>query len=189
LGCGLDLTYPPENFRLAAEIVKSGALISEYPLGYPAKPINFAARNRIIAGIAKAVVVIEGAAKSGTLLTASHAAEQGRPVFAVPGQITSPLSAAPHFLIRNGATVALSPRDVLAELNLQSVVNREEIAKVMPAGKEEETILEILANESLHLDEVARISSLKVADVSARLTMMELKGMVRSLGKGVYKKI
>lgn len=97
LGCGLDMVYPPENFKLAKEIERNGALISEYPLGYPAKPINFASRNRIISGLSKAVLVVEGAVKSGTLLTASHAAEQGRTVFAIPGQITSPLSGAPLF--------------------------------------------------------------------------------------------
>lgn len=188
IGCGLDSLYPPENFRLAKEITRAGALVSEYPLGYPAKPINFAARNRIISGLSRAVIVVEGAQKSGTLLTASHAAQQGRTVFAIPGQITSPLSAAPLFLIKNGAKMATDVRDIVEELNLQVAVNREEIAKVLPSGKGEALILAILENESLHLDELARISSLEVSEVSARLTMMELKGMVKNMGGGVYKK-
>jgi DNA processing protein len=119
LGCGLDRVYPPENLGLAAKIIKAGgALISEYPLGYPVLKMNFPARNRIISGIAKAVIVVEGSQKSGTLLTASAAAEQGRSVLAVPGQITSPNSAAPLFLLKNGAKIAISSDDVLEELEL-----------------------------------------------------------------------
>lgn len=117
LGSGLDRVYPPENYQLALDIVeKGGALISEYPLGYPIAASNFAARNRIISGLCKAVIVVEGAAKSGTLLTASAAAEQGRSVFAVPGPINSPLSAAPHFLLQNGARIFTGVDEVIDEL-------------------------------------------------------------------------
>lgn len=116
-GCGLDRVYPPQNSNLARQIVEeAGLLISEYPPGYPPLPGNFAARNRIISGLSKAVVVVEGAAKSGTLLTASAAAEQGRTVFAVPGPITSALSAAPFFLLQNGARLFTSTQDVISEL-------------------------------------------------------------------------
>jgi DNA processing protein len=135
------------------------------------------------------VIVIEGAKKSGTLLTASAAAHQGRQVFAVPGQITSPMSGAPHFLIANGAKMATSVQDILEELNLQLKVDREQIEKVMPSDEDEKKLLKILENEPLHLDEIARISALKVSDVSAKLVVMELKGLVRNVGGGVYKKI
>jgi DNA processing protein len=190
LGNGLDSIYPPENGQLAEEIIHGhGALISEYPLGYPALPPNFASRNRIVSGISAAVLVVEGAEKSGTLLTASHAAEQGKTVFAVPGQITSPLSAAPLYLLKNGARLATSPTDILQELDLQIKVDREKIEKVMPGNSEEEKILAILENEPLHLDELVRISGCRTSEISARLTIMEMKGMVRSLGGGIYKKI
>jgi len=117
-GCGLERVYPSQNFNLARQIVEEGGLlVSEYPPGYPPLPGNFAARNRIISGLSKAVVVVEGAAKSGTLLTASAAAEQGRTVFAVPGPITSPLSAAPLFLLQNGARLFTSTQDVMSELH------------------------------------------------------------------------
>lgn len=188
LGCGLDSVYPPENSFLAGEIAKNGAVISEYPLGHPALPINFANRNRIVSGISKAVVVVEGAHKSGTLLTASHAANQGRSVFAIPGQITSPLSAAPFYLIKNGAIMATSAKDVLDELDLELKVDRGVVEKIMPVGKNEEEILAILENEPMHVDELARIYSLEIQDVSARLTIMELKGLVKNMGRGVYKK-
>jgi len=118
LGCGLDQIYPPENFNLAKEISLKGALISEYPLGYKIKASNFVNRNRIISGISKATLVIEGAEKSGTLLTASQAALQGRTVYAVPGDVRSFLSAAPHFLIRNGAILVRSAKDIVEDFNV-----------------------------------------------------------------------
>jgi len=120
MACGLDIVYPPENKNLAEEVSESGALVSEYPLGYPSLPVNFAVRNRIISGLSKAVLVVEGRRKSGTLLTVSHAAEQGRTVFAVPGPITSAMSEGPHFLIQNGSRIAISPQDILDELGLEN---------------------------------------------------------------------
>lgn len=190
LASGLDTISPLTNQWVAREIIKKGgAIVSEYPLGQPPFRTSFPSRNRIISGLSKAVVVIEGLAKSGTLLTASAAAEQGRSVFAVPGQITSPLSAAPNYLIQNGAKLATSVRDILNDLDLQLKVDLEEVKKVFPEGKNEEKLLEILTNEALHLDEVARISGLAVSEISARLTVMELKGIVKNVGNGVYKKI
>jgi DNA processing protein len=189
LASGLDIVSPRSNQYLADRIVSSGgALISEYPLGYPPQKSSFPNRNRIISGMAKAVLVIEGLAKSGTIHTAKHAAEQGREVFCVPGQITSPMSGAPHYLIQNGAKIAFAPADILRELDLQMKVDYDAIEKVLPSSEEEDVLLSIIDSEPLHLDEVARISGLKVSDISARLTIMEMKGMVRSLGGGVYKK-
>lgn len=190
LGNGLDTIYPSENTILASEIIKKGgAIISEYPLGYPALPENFASRNRIVSGLSDAVIIIEGAEKSGTLLTAGHAAEQGKTVFAVPGQITSPLSWAPLYLLKNGAKIATSVKDILEELDLQVKVDKEKIQKVIPETKEENDLLKILENESLHLDELVRMSGCCTSEISARLTIMEMKGMIRNLGNGIYKRI
>jgi len=116
LGSGLDRIYPPENWELAEEISKRGALISEFPLGYPPFPENFIQRNRIVSGLSKGILVIEGAERSGTLVTASYAANQGRSVFAIPGDISSPFSFAPNFLIKNGAKVVTKGEDILEEL-------------------------------------------------------------------------
>lgn len=190
LGCGLDNIYPPENKFLAEEIIKkSGALISEYPLDTPAVPVNFAVRNRIISGLSDCILVVEGANKSGTLLTASHAADQGKTVFAVPGQITSPLSEAPLFLLKNGARIATTAGDILSELNIEFRVDKEKMKKIAPDDPEEKLLLEFLDNEPLHLDELVRITGSKTSDISARLTIMEMKGMIKSLGGGVYKKM
>lgn len=124
LGCGLDRMYPPENAYLAKRITEKGAVISEYPLGHPVFPYNFAARNRIISGLSKAVLVVEGKRKSGTFLTVGHALDQGKPVFAIPGQITSPLSEAPLYLINNGAIMATSPQDIVDELGITGINRR-----------------------------------------------------------------
>lgn len=186
---GLDRISPVTNKWIADKIINEnlGAVVSEYPLGYPSFRTNFANRNRIISGLSKAVLVIEGRRQSGTFLTVSAAADQGRSVFAVPGQITSPMSEAPHYLIQNGAKIAFSPKDILDEMDMQLKVDKEAVERALPSTKDEEKLLQILANEPLHLDEISREMKAKISDVSATLTTMELKGLVKNLGGGVYK--
>ncbi|KKQ36748.1 MAG: protecting protein DprA protein [Candidatus Woesebacteria bacterium GW2011_GWA1_37_7] len=189
IASALDNITPSSNYHLAVEIVKrGGAVISEAPLGTEVFRSSFPIRNRIVSGLSKAVIVVEGARKSGTLLTASHAADQGRSVFAIPGQITSPMSEAPLYLIQNGAKMAISVNDILEELNLQLKVDRAEVERLMPKTQEEAKLLEIISNEPMHLDNIGRITGLNVSDISARLTVMELKGLVKNIGGGVYKK-
>lgn len=121
LGCGLDIVYPPEHADLEENIIESGGMIiGEFPLGTPPNPENFPLRNRIISGLSLGVVVTEAAEKSGSLITASCAAEQGREVFAVPGPITSPLSSGNSELIKKGAKVVTKVEDILEELNVYS---------------------------------------------------------------------
>lgn len=190
LASGLDIITPTTNTFLAKEIIKKdGAIISEYPLGHRPGKSDFPERNRIISGLSKAVLVIEGAQKSGTLHTASHAAEQGRQVFAVPGQITNPMSEAPHYLIKNGARLVTGVLDILNELDLQIRADSKVVEKIIPKGKDEVIILRVLETEPLHLDEIVRISGLTASTVSSRLTIMEIKGIVKNIGNGIYKKI
>lgn len=190
LASGLDRVTPASNINLAKAIIKNGgAIVSEFPLGAEIWRSSFPLRNRIISGLARAVIVVEGAKRSGTLLTASAAAVQGRQVFAVPGQITSPMSAAPHFLLKAGAKMVTNVSDILEELDMQLKVDRHAVERVIPSGKEEEKMIKILTNEPLHLDELARITGLAVHEISARLTGMELKGLVKNIGKGMYKKV
>ncbi len=188
LPTGLDTITPLTNYQLGMRIIREGALVSEYPLNYPAFRTNFARRNRIISGLSKAVIVIEGEERSGTLLTASAAADQGRQVFAVPGQITSPMSAAPHYLIKNGAKIVTCVRDILEELELQLTVDYQVVNSVLPQDAQEELLYKIIEHEQVHLDELARITGLAISEISARLTIMELRGMVKNIGNGVYKK-
>lgn len=190
LPSGIDLITPSSNSYLAKAILEgSGAIVSEYPLGHPPLKTNFAARNRIISGLSKAVLIIEGQMKSGTLLTANSAAKQGRTVFAVPGQITSPSSYVPNYLIQNGAKLTTSVNDILEELDIQLKVDVDALENAMPQTSDELQLSEILGVEPLHLDEVARISGLAVSVISASLTVMELKGLVKNIGNGVYKKV
>lgn len=125
LASGLDKITPASNTSLAKKIIKcGGAIVSESPLSAAVWPSSFVLRNRIISGMARAVVIVEGAQKSGTLLTASAAAKQGKQVFAVPGQITSPMSAAPHFLLKAGAKPVTNADDILEELDTQFELER-----------------------------------------------------------------
>ena len=189
LASGLDIISPLTNKALALEFIKSqGAVVSEYPLNHQPFPSDFPVRDRLISAMAKAVIVIEGRMKSGTFYTVKAALEQGRPVFAVPGPITSPASEGPNYLIQNGAKLLTSAKDVLDELHLQLKVDPVATEKVMPGGPIEINIIEILEREPLHLDELVRISGIATSEVSARLTIMEMKGLVRNMGGGVYRR-
>lgn len=190
LASGVDDITPRSNEWLGKKIIQSGgAVISEFPPGTKVQKSYFPQRNRIISGLAKAILVVEGAEKSGTLHTARHAADQGKEVFAVPGQVTSPLSAAPHYLIKNGAKVAFSAKDIIEELDMQLKVDRQAMGEILPATKEEAKLLDKLANEPLHLDELARILKLPISSISQNLTVMELKGLVKNVGGSKYQKI
>src|SRR6266516_7075049 len=122
LGSGIDVAHPARNRGLFERIEASGTLISEYPPGAPAEPFRFPARNRLIAALSRGVVVVEGAAKSGTRITAEHAVDLGLDVFAVPGPVTSPLAETPLGLIRDGATMIRGTADLLEDLRLEGRV-------------------------------------------------------------------
>ena len=187
LGNGLDQIYPPANKGLGEAMVSSGQgmLVSEYPLGYPAMPQNFPIRNRIVSGISLGVLVIEGAEKSGTFLTASAAAAQGREVFAVPGPITSLMSKAPNYLIKNGAKLAESAQDILEELNIESRIVKSQAKQVLPETDTEKKLLELITTDEFDIDSLVRISGMDTSRVLSALTTMELKGMVKNAG-GIY---
>jgi len=189
LASGVDIITPRSNEWLGLKIIRSGgAIISEFPPGTDAQKHFFPFRNRIISGLSKAVIVVEGMIKSGTIHTAKHAAEQGKTVFAVPGTITSPMSQAPHYLIQNGAKMVTDTKDILEELNLQLNVDSEAVEKIMPSDKAEEKLINIIEKEEIHIDEIVRVSKFPMSEVSSKLTIMELKGMIKSLGDGVYMK-
>lgn len=186
LGCGVDLVYPPENKKLYEQIINHGAVLSEVPPGqYVARGI-FPARNRIIAGLSLGVVVTEGAEDSGALITARNAADYNREVFAVPGPITSSLSAAPSLLIKNGAKLVYNVQDILEELKLETRSLKLEAKKIIGENPKEEEILKILSDGQIHIDNLVRRSSLKTSEVSSLLILMEIKGKVKNLGGMVY---
>jgi DNA processing protein len=187
LGGGLDKVYPQENVALANEIAEgSGAVISEYPLGMGSVPGNFPARNRIISGLSLGVLVTEAGEESGSLITTGCAAEQGREVFAVPGPMYSKLAKGPAQLIKQGAKLVMNVEDILEELQLEPNVSHQISSEVKADSPEEQVILEVLRDGPVHVDEITRAAKFPAAKVGSILSLMEIKGQVKSLGSGNY---
>lgn len=191
MGCGVDVVYPRENQRLWREIVATGAVISEFPPGTTPQPWHFPVRNRIISGLSKATVVVEAGERSGALITADLALEQGREVLAVPGSIVSPLSKGPNRLIKNGARLVEGVEDILEEIGVGSLFKAGE-GKAPPFPRltaEEETVYRLLSLEPVHLDELIDRSRMSAQEVLAGLMFLEIKGLARQLpGKFYVKK-
>jgi DNA processing protein len=182
LGSGVDRIYPPENRRLAEEMIAQGALISDYPPGTAPDGTNFPPRNRIISGLALAVVIVEAGVTSGALITATFAAEQGREVFAVPGSILAAQSKGTNRLIQDGAQPLLDPQEILEVLNLTQVTEQQAARRILPTDPIEMRLFNTLGPDPMHVDEIRAQTSLPIEQVSATLAMMELKGMVRQVG-------
>lgn len=186
LGCGIDRVYPPEHRKLAQQIIAQGAIVSDYPLGTRPEGRNFPPRNRIISGLSMGVLITEAGVRSGALITADYAAEQGRDVFAVPGSVLMHGSAGTNALIQDGAKVVLGPEDILEELNLTMVAEQTEARQVLPADETEASLLSHLSAEPTHVDELQQQLELPIAQVTSTLALMELKGMVRQAGGMKY---
>jgi DNA processing protein len=180
LGCGIDITYPPENGRLVDEMAANGAVISEFPLGTPPDRDHFPIRNRVISGISLGVVVVEATLRSGSLITARFALEHGREVFAVPGNADSARSAGTNRLIRQGAKLVTGVEDILEEIRLPA---QTELAPPPPPRltEEEEKVYSVLGPKAVHIDRVISLSSLPSPRVSAALLSLEIAGHVRQL--------
>ncbi len=195
LGSGIDVIYPWRNAELAEQVVENGALVSEHPLGTRPNAQHFPRRNRIMSGMTLGTVVIEAGEKSGALLTAHHALEQNREVFAVPGNILAPTSRGTNRLIRDSAAkLVIDYRDVLEELNLsyvgESYVGEQiEMAAHFPEDDNEAALLGFVTYDPVHIDEVIRSSGMDISLVSSALAMMELKGIVRQVGGMNYIRI
>ena len=202
VGTGLETTYPKEHRGLEQEILAQGAVISEFPLGTPPLPQNFPYRNRILSGLCWGVVVIEAAEHSGSLITARMAYEQGREVFAVPGNITSQTSFGPNFLIKDGAKLVQHWRDVIEELprdlqadllGIQRPAAKE--AEVQPMfeavalDEDERRVFDLLtADAPSHVDQLLLGTGLPVPTLMAALLRLEMKDRIRQLpGKSYVK--
>jgi len=186
LGNGVDIIYPPEHRQIAQRIIENGALISDYYPGTPPEGINFPPRNRIISGLSKATVIVEAGEKSGALITAEFAASQGREVFAVPGPIYAPRSKGVNRLIRDGALPLIDFNELLAVLDLTQVEEYRYAKRVIQKDEIEKLISNVIKNEPRHIDEIKNATELSMEKVSAALVMMELKGMIRSVGNLTY---
>lgn len=182
LGSGVDRIYPPEHRALAEQMMERGAVVSDYAPGTPPDASNFPPRNRIISGVSLAVVVIEAGETSGALITAEFAAEQGREIFAVPGSILAPQSKGTNKLIQNGAQPLLTASDLMQALNLTRMGEHKAARKILPSDEVEAKLLAALGEQPVHVDELGNQTGLPIEKVSATLTLMELKGMVRQVG-------
>jgi DNA processing protein len=183
LGCGIDVVYPHEHRDLARNVIERGALVTEYPLGTKPEAGNFPPRNRIISGLSLGVFVVEAGKRSGALITADYALEQGREVFALPGNVNNRKSEGTNRLIQEGAAkLVMSVQDILEELNLTLVERQQEIRTMVPADENEARILEHISTEPVHVDEIGQKTDLPISEVTSTLAMMELKGMVRQVG-------
>jgi DNA processing protein len=185
MGTGLNVIYPGANRNLFEEIMNSGAVLSEFPLDTPPEPRNFPIRNRIISGMSSGVVVVEATRKSGSLITAFCALDQGREVFAVPGSIDSFKSMGSHHLIKQGAKLVENADDVLDGLLFDDNLDK----GVDPGGylhhgeleASERKILEVVGAYPIHIDEILRSACLDAAEGSSLLMKMELKGILKQL--------
>lgn len=181
LGNGLPTISPPSHRDLAKTILgRGGAILSEYEPGTPALPHRFLERNRLVSGLSDAVIITEAAARSGTLNTAAHALEQGKQVFVVPGNITSPLSAGCNALLKQGATPITSARDVMEVIAPHLLTGQSQLALGDTPGQT--TILQLIQSGIRDGEQLQRESGLSAVEFSTELTMLEINGTVRALG-------
>ena len=198
LGSGIDVVYPPENLGLYKRIIEQGGVASEYPFGRKPDRHTFPKRNRLVAGVSVGIIVIESASSGGSLITAQLAADQGRTVFALPGRVDQPSSAGCHRLIREGATLLRSARDVVEELGpvlpipQPVATSREKDTPVHVSGtisEEEEKTLHALSDGAiLSLDELCGLTRLPAPEIMASLTMLELNRFVSKRPDGRYER-
>ncbi|HEX7525108.1 MAG TPA: DNA-processing protein DprA, partial [Gaiellaceae bacterium] len=184
LGCGIDRDYPRAHASLAVEIARASLLVSEYPPGVEPAPWRFPARNRIVAGLALATVVVEARERSGALITADLALDEGREVLAVPGEITSHLSQGTNALLRLGATPVTCAADVLVTIGIEPAPSPAPPALVGPAAR----VRAVVADAPVGADEIVRRTGLDAGEVAAALVELELLGLVGQ-ADGVYREV
>ena len=187
IGTGADIVYPARNHALAHQIAIDGCIISEFPLGTGSMPANFPRRNRIISGLSDGILVVEAAAKSGSLITARLALEQGRDVFAIPGSIHSPLSKGCHELIRQGAKLVETAHDILSELKRTPAPADTAPAPEQPASRH--PILSQMGYDPVDIDALSQRCNIDVAELNAELLNLELQGDIESLPGERYRRL
>ncbi len=198
MGTGVDRVYPGQHHELAHQVARSGAIVSEYPLGAPPRRQHFPERNRIITGLTLGTLVVEAARRSGSLISARLAAEQGREVFAIPGSIHNPLARGCHRLIRQGAKLVETADDIMSELGplvghlkdtggvaLDAVENGE----AETVNPDHEDLLETIGYDPVSVDELLDQSGLTIGELSSMLLILELEGRIEKLSGGQYARL
>jgi len=191
LGCGLDVTYPPENRLLTEQIAEQGCLLSEFPMGTQPLAEHFPRRNRIISGLSRGVLVVEAVEKSGSLITANYALEQGREVMAVPGPISTATNRGSNRLIKQGAQLVDCVDDILSATRITSsgslpLFEQKGLAPRCSLTPREAAVYELVAQGPRHLDEITQALELTPGEVSAMVLGLELKGMLLQLPGSYY---
>ena len=198
MGTGLDRVYPARHRDLARQIAEGGALISEFPVGTTPRAENFPRRNRIISGLSLGTLVVEAAIRSGSLITARYAGDQGREVFAIPGSIHNPLARGCHQLIRQGAKLVETAEDVIDELGMlaqscystdKPTEEREVAAEPSKLGPEYQQLIDIIGFDSTSIDQLVCSSGLTPAEVSSMLLQLEMSGYIASSPGGLYNRL
>ncbi len=179
LACGVDKIYPAQHARLGERIAENGAIVSDYPIGAPPEPANFPPRNRIISGLSLGTIVVEADVKSGSLITAGFAAEQGRDVFAVPGNIFNPSSRGTNLLIQQGAMPVTGTESVLQQLNLQTLPTQGELLEAVELSDDERRVLAQLSHDATPADQLIRALEMTAENAMTLLAVLELRGIVR----------
>ncbi len=185
LGTGINICYPKSNLRLAEEICEQGALVSEFPINAPPLPEHFPRRNRIVSGLSLGTIIVEANLKSGSLITANFAANQGREVFAIPGSINNPLTRGCHFLIKQGAKLVESPQDILEEFKIfdQEAQNEQSLKRFVPKNTLDDIhlkLLECVGYEPAKIDILVERSNLPIQKVTSIIMNLELAGYICS---------
>lgn len=187
LGCGIDICYPRENFDLYMSMQKKGGIISEYGPGIPGRSFQFPMRNRIISGLCDGVLVVEARERSGSLITADLGLEQGKEIFAVPGRIGDKLSEGCNNLVKMGAEIVQSPKDILNNFHINQISERNQLKRNhVPLDSMEQKVYANLSLIPKHLDEILRETNLIMSDVIGILLKLELKGFVRQTAQNYY---
>ena len=189
-GSGLDVIYPPQNGKLVERIIQNGAIISEFFLGTKPEKQNFPRRNRLISGLSLGVVIIEAGPKSGALLTAKHALDQNREVFAVPGNIGAKTSEGTNQLIKEGAKLVTKVEDILEELKMITTLQQKEKNKIKKdlsqLSEVEKKIYNLITNEPHHIDKIAQDISMPTSQALSTLLSLELKGFIKQLSGKMF---
>jgi len=186
LGTGVDIAYPAENARLFAQICERGALISEYAPGVSAMAEHFPQRNRMVSALADVVLLVEAEMKSGAMITAKLAREQGKPLAAVPGQINNAFAQGPHWHLRNGAAPIYSAKDLLEELGLAQDFSNPQQMQLRPLSADEQRIVDILRTEDSSHEQLAQQSGIAAHTLNSLLTILSLDGIIKQLPGNQY---
>lgn len=189
LGCGIDHIYPAANSKIYERVLRTGAIISEYPPGFSPQKHYFPARNRIISGISNGVFIIEAGEKSGSLITADFAMEQGREVYALPGHITHSLSYGTNQLIQDGAKMVLKPEDIVDEFESKQLLKKtvcSESNDFPNLSVKEHQLVKLISKKETSIDELVYLMDLPVWEINSMITVLELKGMVTTMGGRLF---